>query len=51
MNLNEITKPFRIVKQQVWDAYKRVCVKGGAAGVDGQSIEDFNKEGRHIQGG
>lgn len=34
-------KPFSISKQVVWDAYKRVKAKGGSAGVDSESIEDF----------
>jgi RNA-directed DNA polymerase len=35
------TKPFSISKQVVWDAYLRVKANKGSAGVDGQSIEDF----------
>ena len=35
------TKPFSISKQVVWEAYRRVKAKQGAAGVDGQSIKDF----------
>lgn len=35
------TKSFAISKAMVWQAYKRVCAKGGAAGVDGQSIAAF----------
>ena len=35
------TKPFSISKQVVWDAYRRVKANQGAAGVDGQSIKDF----------
>ena len=35
------TKPFSISKQVVWDAYRRVKANKGAAGVDGQSIKDF----------
>jgi len=31
----------------VWEAYKRVCAKGGAAGIDGQTIEEFNKDVKH----
>ena len=35
------TKSFSISKQVVWEAYRRVKVNQGAAGVDGQSINDF----------
>ena len=35
------TKPFSISKHVVWEAYHRVKANHGAAGVDGQSIEDF----------
>src|ERR1700752_2299030 len=38
------SKPFEIPKQLVWEAYKRVKANKGAAGVDGQSIEDFEKD-------
>ena len=37
-------KPFCISKQVVYDAYKRVKANGGAAGVDGQSIADFDAD-------
>jgi RNA-directed DNA polymerase len=37
-------KPFDISKQLVWEAYRRVAANRGAAGVDGQSIEDFEKD-------
>lgn len=37
-------KPFGITKRQVWDAYKRVRANKGSAGVDGQSIEAFEKD-------
>jgi RNA-directed DNA polymerase len=36
-------KPFCISKWEVWEAYKRVKANKGAAGVDEQSIEDFEK--------
>jgi len=36
-------KPFRISKRAVWEAYKRVRANKGAAGVDSESIEDFEK--------
>ena len=34
-------KPFDILKRDVWGAFKRVKANRGAAGVDGQSIADF----------
>ena len=37
-------KPFQISKQQVWDAFLRVKANRGAAGVDGQSIADFEED-------
>lgn len=37
-------KPFVITKQLVWEAYKQVKANKGAAGVDGQSIEDFEAD-------
>ena len=40
----EEAKPFQISKKQVWDAFKRVKANRGAAGVDGQSITDFEEE-------
>jgi len=36
-------KPFCISKKEVWEAYKRVKANKGAAGVDEQTIEDFEK--------
>jgi group II intron reverse transcriptase/maturase len=36
-------KPFCIPKRWVWEAYKRVKANRGAAGVDKQSIEQFEK--------
>src|SRR6266404_3698354 len=36
-------KPFCISKWEVWEAYKRVKANPGAAGVDGQSIADFER--------
>jgi RNA-directed DNA polymerase len=35
------TKPFSISKQVVWKAYKRVKANKGAAGIDAESIADF----------
>ena len=40
--MNE-AKPFCISKWEVWEAYKRVKANKGAAGVDEQSIEGFEK--------
>ena len=37
-------KPFCIAKREVWEAYKQVKANRGAAGVDGQSIEDFEQD-------
>ena len=34
-------KPFYIEKRQVFEAFKAVKSNGGAAGVDGQTIEQF----------
>ncbi len=34
-------KPFSISKRVVWDAFKRVKANRGAAGVDGESIAEF----------
>jgi RNA-directed DNA polymerase len=38
------TKPFSIAKREVWEAYKRVRSNRGAAGIDGQTIEEFEKD-------
>jgi hypothetical protein len=34
-------KPFKIPKREVWEAFRRVKANQGAAGVDGQSIAEF----------
>jgi len=39
-----INKPFSIDKKQVLEAFKAVKSKGGAAGVDGQTIEQFETD-------
>src|SRR5207237_7516576 len=36
-------KPFAISKWVVWEAYQRVKANKGAAGVDGESIEEFER--------
>lgn len=37
-------KPFCISKREVWEAYKRVKANRGAAGVDEQSIAEFDED-------
>jgi RNA-directed DNA polymerase len=37
-------KPFDISKRVVWDAYEKVKANQGAAGVDGESIEEFERD-------
>jgi group II intron reverse transcriptase/maturase len=37
-------KPFGITKREVWEAFKRVKGNQGTAGVDGQSIEQFEED-------
>ena len=39
-----IAKSFDISKQVVWEAYKRVKANKGAAGVDDESVTDFEKD-------
>lgn len=37
-------KPYDIPKQLVWEAYRRVKANRGAAGVDGESLDAFEKD-------
>lgn len=37
-------KPFSISKQAVWQAYEKVKANKGAAGVDEQSLEQFEQD-------
>ena len=37
-------KPFVISKRIVWDAYERVKANQGAAGIDGESIAEFERD-------
>lgn len=37
-------KSFEISKREVWEAYKQVKANRGAAGVDGQSIKQFEQD-------
>ncbi|MFC5472420.1 group II intron reverse transcriptase/maturase, partial [Paraherbaspirillum soli] len=40
----ERAKPFVISKQEVWQAYEQVKAKRGAAGVDGETIAQFEQD-------
>ena len=40
----ESTKPFEISKLWVLDAYHRVKANKGAAGIDNETLEDFEKD-------
>ena len=37
------TKSFEISKQVVWEAYQRVKANKGVAGIDKESIKDFEQ--------
>lgn len=37
------TKSFRISKYAVWEAYQQVKANHGAAGIDGESIAEFEE--------
>ena len=37
-------KPFPVTKQQVWEAWKRVKANQGGAGIDEQSLADFEEK-------
>ena len=37
-------KPFAISKWVVWEAFQRVKANKGAAGVDDESIEEFEQD-------
>ena len=39
-----MTKPFVIPTRLVWEAFQRVKAKGGSAGVDRESIEEFERK-------
>jgi hypothetical protein len=40
-------QPFEISKEMVWEAYRRVKANRGAAGIDGETIEEY---GRNLKG-
>jgi RNA-directed DNA polymerase len=42
--MTAIGKPFSIDQKQVLEAYKAVKSSGGAAGVDGQTLEEFEAD-------
>ena len=42
-NSKDEAKPFSISRWEVWEAYLKVKSNGGAAGLDGQSIEEFER--------
>jgi RNA-directed DNA polymerase len=42
--LMDKTKPYKIPKTIVWEAYERVKANKGAAGIDDESIADFEKK-------
>jgi len=44
MKQGHTTKPFNISKRAVWAAWKRVKANGGAAGIDDQSLIDFEAD-------
>jgi retron-type reverse transcriptase len=39
----EQTKPFCISKKQVWEAYLKVKANKGAAGINNETIEEFEE--------
>jgi len=43
-SISAINKPFWIEKRRVYEAYKAVKSNHGAAGVDGQTLETFEKD-------
>jgi RNA-directed DNA polymerase len=42
--LKSQVKPFEISKWEVWEAYREVKANKGAPGVDGQSLDEFEKD-------
>jgi len=37
-------KPYDIAKRTVWDAYQQVRANRGAAGIDDETIADFERD-------
>jgi len=49
MNLGEKPRPYPLTKEQVWEAFKLVKLKGGSPGVDGMPIETVeNSPKKHL---
>ena len=44
MQTHTTDKPFNITKKQVYEAYKAVKSNAGSAGVDSQTIEQFDSD-------
>jgi RNA-directed DNA polymerase len=44
MQTRTTDKPFNITKKQVYEAYKAVKSNAGAAGVDKQTLEQFEAD-------
>ena len=42
--MKEMTKSMAVSKRMVYESYLRVCSKGGAAGIDQESIEEFKAD-------
>ncbi|EPW0777293.1 hypothetical protein OM264_21320 [Escherichia albertii] len=42
--MNRQTKPFQVSKLYVVEAYWRVRANAGAAGVDNQTLKDFERD-------
>jgi hypothetical protein len=39
-----VRQPFEITKWEVWEAYRQVKANRGVPGVDGVTIEEFDKD-------
>lgn len=39
----KVARPFEISKKLVWESYLEVKSKGGSAGIDGQTLDDFEQ--------